>query len=80
MANVVGRARAKALGYYPDDGVHFRFINAGEEFDVIEGREKGGWFERIDEPVADAKPAAKPRKGKAAETGDPGADSGGGII
>ena len=47
---------------------------------MIEGREKGSWFERIDEPVADAKPAAKPRKGKAAETGDPGADSAGDII
>lgn len=75
MAKIIGRARAKALGYYPDDGVHFRFINQGEEFDLIEGREKGSWFDRIDEP-AEAAPA-KPRKGKPAAASD---DSGGDIV
>lgn len=70
MANVVGRARAKSLGYYPDDGVHFRLINEGEGFDVIEGREKGSWFERVGEPVAEAKQAAKPRKSKQSDEGN----------
>ena len=84
MVDIVGRARATALGYYPDDGVHFRFIQAGEEFDVVAGREKGSWFERVvAEPEAGDAPSVAPRsrKGKAAQqTADPEAGADDAIV
>ncbi len=60
MAEIVGRARAKLQGYYPDDGVHCRLIAEGEVFNLVKGREKGSWFTKLDDPAP-----VKPGKGKA---------------
>jgi len=59
MANIVGRARALDRGYYPDDGTHCRIIEAGEEFNLVEGLVKGSWFEVLHTP--EAKPKAEPK-------------------
>lgn len=64
MAEIIGRARANARGYYPDDGTHCRIIEEGEEFNLVAGHEKGRWFTRLDAPEAEA---PKPRKGKKVE-------------
>ena len=87
MTEIIGRARAKERGYYPDDGVHFRLIEEGEVFNLVEGRGEGRWFEVLElddqaeatpkveaKPKTEAKPKAKPKP--AAQAPTPGGDDG----
>ena len=61
MSKAIGRARARARGYYPvSDGGPCRIVEEGEDFDIFAGLDKGSWFEvisRVDEPAA-----RKPKK------------------
>lgn len=78
MADVTGRARAKEVGYYPTPSGHYRLIEAGEVFDLVEGHDgKSKWFDKLDEPKAAApaaKKAAKVQKAEQAEPETPSAD------
>lgn len=65
MAKVVGKARALSQGYYPvNEAGTCKMIAEGEVFDIYEGRDKGKWFEVIEQEPA-AKPAPQKGKGKA---------------
>lgn len=59
MTDIIGRARAKERGYYPDDGVHFRLIEENEDFDLVEGRTEGRWFEVLELDGAKKTPTVK---------------------
>ena len=52
---VVGKARAKAKGFYPLPDGQPRIVNEGEVFDIVEGHTKGKWFEPIKPGKAEAK-------------------------
>lgn len=71
---VVGEAVALSRGHYPTpDGTRTVIYTAGEKFQLLEGLEKGSWFQRADKPLPPPPaPPVKERKVKPPPTPDDG--------
>jgi hypothetical protein len=67
MAKIIGRAIARTRAYYPvgPDAAHCDVLEAGQEFNVLEGHE-GNWYDLI----AAEKPKARKAKGDDQPTED----------
>lgn len=65
MANIVGRARALAQGYYPLSSGSFVLVEPGTEFDLVEGHdEPAAWFEVLEAKATTAKGGKTPKAAK----------------